>query len=126
MGSSAEDIASAVMAKWAAGFSKVDAEVLSSLYSKYALFFGSNPNLYRGRDGVAAYFRGLPRWASSSVKFSDVVAEQVNADLVSVAATANFAFDGGALSVKITWVIAREDFDWKIVSHHVSSKAPLI
>ena len=33
---------------------------------------------------------------------------------------------GGALSVKITWVIAREDFDWKIVSHHVSSKAPLI
>ncbi len=103
MGSSADDIASAVMAKWAAGFSKVDAEVLSSLYSKHALFFGSNPNLYRGRGGVASYFRGLPRWASSSVKFSDVAAEQVNADLVSVAATANFAFDGGALSVKITW-----------------------
>ena len=36
--------------------------------------------------------------------------------------------DEGAppLSVKITWVIAREDGDWKIVSHHVSSQAPLI
>jgi ketosteroid isomerase-like protein len=126
MGSAAEDIASGVMAKWAAGFSKLDADVLSSLYSKHALFFGSNPSLYRGRDGVASYFRSLPRWGSSSVRFTDVVAEQVNADLVSVAAAAHFGFDGGALSVKITWVIAREDFDWKIVSHHVSSKAPLI
>jgi ketosteroid isomerase-like protein len=126
MASAADDIASGVMAKWAAGFSKLDADVLSSLYSKHALFFGSNPNLYRGRNGVASYFRSLPRWASSSVRFTDVVAEQVNADLVSVAAAAHFGFDGGALSVKITWVIAREDFDWKIVSHHVSSKAPLI
>jgi ketosteroid isomerase-like protein len=123
---SAEDIASGVMAKWAAGFSRVDANALSQLYSTHALFFGSNPKLYRGRDGVASYFRALPKWNSSSVRFTDVVAEQVNADLVGVAATANFAFDGEALSVKITWVIAREDGDWKIVSHHVSSKAPLI
>src|SRR5437016_13173506 len=122
MGSSAEDIASAVMAKWAAGFSKVDAEVLSSLYSKYALFFGSNPKLYRGRDGVAAYFRGLPRWRSSAVQFTDVATEPVNPDLINVAGTANFVFDEDALSVKITWVIAREDGDWKIVSHHASSK----
>jgi ketosteroid isomerase-like protein len=114
------------MAKWAAGFSRVDANALSQLYSTHALFFGSNPKLYRGRDGVASYFRALPKWNSSSVRFTDVVAEQVNADLVGVAATANFAFDGEALSVKITWVIAREDGDWKIVSHHVSSKAPLI
>jgi hypothetical protein len=28
--------------------------------------------------------------------------------------------------VKITWVISREDGAHKIVSHHVSSKAPLI
>jgi hypothetical protein len=30
------------------------------------------------------------------------------------------------LVVKITWVIVPEDGDWKIVSHHVSSKTPLI
>ena len=60
------------------------------------------------------------------MRFSEVVAEQVNADLVNFAGMANFAFDGDALSVKMTWVIGREDVDWKIVSHHVSSKAPLI
>ncbi|MBR1120701.1 nuclear transport factor 2 family protein [Bradyrhizobium lablabi] len=126
MGSTAEDIASGVMAKWTAAFSKLDADALSSLYSKHALFFGSNPNLYRGRDGVASYFRGLPRWQSQSVRFTEVVAEQVNADLVNFAGIAHFAFDGDTLSVKMTWVIGREDFDWKIVSHHASSKAPLI
>ena len=128
MPSAADDIVTGMMAKWAAAFSKLDADALASLYARHALFFGSNPTLYRGRDGVTAYFRGLPRWRTSAVQFTDVVAEQVNADLISVAGTASFDADDGAvkLSVKITWVIAREDFDWKIVSHHVSSKAPLI
>jgi hypothetical protein len=50
------------------------------------------------------------------------------ADVVNVAGTATFRVEPGAdpLTVKISWVIIREDFDWKIVSHHVSSKAPLI
>lgn len=52
---------SAIIEKWSAGFNKLDAEALASLYSKNALFFGSNPKLYRGRDGVAAYFKALPK-----------------------------------------------------------------
>jgi ketosteroid isomerase-like protein len=124
----AAGIVSGIMAKWAAGFSRLDADKLSSLYSKHALFFGSNPKLYRGREGVAAYFNALPRWRSSAVEFTDVVAEQASPDLINVAATASFDVDHGAtkLSVKITWVIVREDGDWKIVSHHVSSRTPLI
>ena len=52
--------------------------------------------------------------------------EAVGADVVSMAGTANFVFDKDALTVKITWVIVREDGGWKILSHHVSSKAPLL
>src|ERR1700742_3879057 len=119
-------IATGITAQWAAAFSKLDADALSSLYSKHALFYGSNPTLYRGRDGVKAYFSGLPRWQSQSVKFTDVVTEAVGTDVVSMAGTANFAFDKDTLTVKITWVIVREDGGWKIASHHVSSKAPLL
>ena len=128
MRSAADDIAASVQSKWAAAFSRLDADALASLYSRHALFFGSNPKLYRGRDGVTSYFKGLPRWRTSAVQFSDVVAEQASPDLVNCAGTASFEADEGALklSVKITWVIAREDGDWKIVSHHVSSKTPLI
>jgi ketosteroid isomerase-like protein len=126
MANAADEIANGITAQWAAAFAKLDAEVLSSLYSRHALFFGSNPTLYRGRDGVKAYFSGLPRWTAQSVEFTDVVTEAVGADVVSMAGTANFVFDKDTLTVKITWVIVREDGGWKILSHHVSSKAPLI
>jgi ketosteroid isomerase-like protein len=124
--STTDDIVSGITAKWAASFSQLDAAALASLYSKHAFLFGSNPNLYRGRDGVAAYFNGLPRWKSPTAQFTDLVTAPVGADMINVAGTVSFVFDERALSVKITWVIAREDGAWKIVSHHVSSKAPLI
>lgn len=128
MPSTADDIASGMIAKWSSGFGKLDAEALSSLYSKHAFFFGSNPTLYRGRDGVKAYFNGLPRWSSQRVEFSDVSAEQVTSDLVNIAGIAAFFLesDEPSLTVKITWVIVREEGDWKIACHHVSSRTPLI
>ena len=126
--STTDDIVSAIMGRWAAAFSKLDAKALASLYARNAFFFGSNPNLYRGNDGVQAYFEGLPRWSSPSVQFTDVKTAQAASELINVAGTASFTVEKGAepLVVKITWVIVREDGDWKIVSHHVSSKMPLI
>jgi uncharacterized protein (TIGR02246 family) len=127
MRSAADDIVSNIIERWSAAFSRLDAAALASLYSRHAFFFGSNPSLYRGRDGVAAYFDGLPRWRSPTVQFGDVRTELIGADLINMAAMVSFVLDDGAtLSVKITWVIAREDGRWKIVSHHVSSKVPLI
>jgi ketosteroid isomerase-like protein len=128
MRGAADDIVSGIIEKWSAGFSGLDAAALASLYSRHAFFFGSNPSLYRGPDGVAAYFNALPRWRSPTVQFGDVRTELIGADLINMAATASFVVDEGAttLSVKITWVIVWEDGDWRIVSHHVSSKLPLL
>ena len=128
MRSAADGTVSGIIEKWSAAFNKLDAGALSSLYSKSAFFFGSKSQLYRGHDGVAAYFNELPRWPSPTVQFSDVRTAQVNADLINFAGLASFVVEEGAvpLSVKITWVIAREDGNWKIVSHHVSSPTPLL
>ena len=127
MPSAADDVASDITARWADTFSKFDPEAQASLYSKHALFFGSNPTLYSGRDGVESYFKGLPKWNSRAVRFTEVSTVQVNPELINFAAIASFDVDGAPkLSVKITWVIAREDGDWKIVSHHVSSRGALI
>jgi ketosteroid isomerase-like protein len=128
MSSEADAIVSAIIAKWCAGFATLDAAALSSLYSKNAFFFGSNPKLYRGKEGVEAYFDGLPRWRKPSVRFSDVAAAQVAPDVINMAAIASFDLgeEAAPLSVKITWVIVREDDDRKIASHHVSSRAALI
>jgi uncharacterized protein (TIGR02246 family) len=128
MQNATDEIVSGIIANWSAGFVKLDVNALASLYSRNAFFFGSNPSLYRGQDGVAAYFNGLPKWRSRSVEFTDVRAAKAGPDLINMAATASFVADEGAikLSVKITWVIVREDGDWKIVNHHVSSKTSLI
>jgi uncharacterized protein (TIGR02246 family) len=123
-----DDIVSGIMGKWATAFGSLDASALASLYSANAFFFGSNPNLYRGHDGVQAYFDALPKWRAPMVKFTDVRTAHAAPDLINVAGTASFVVEEGTqpLVVKITWVIVREDGDWKIVSHHVSSKTPLI
>ncbi|MET3995478.1 nuclear transport factor 2 family protein [Bradyrhizobium sp. 215_C5_N1_1] len=128
MSSEADAIVSAIIAKWCAGFATLDAAALSSLYAKNAFFFGSNPRLYRGRDGVADYFNGLPRWRQPSAAFSDVNAGQAGPDLINMGATITFDLAGERddLVVKMSWVIIREDGDWKIVNHHASARAPLI
>lgn len=128
MRSAADDIVSAIIEQWSANFSRLEADALASLYSNSALFFGSNPSLYRGREGVAAYFNALPRWRAPTVQFSDIVAAPVGSDLINMAGTASFVVEDGepTLSVKITWVIVREDGHWKILSHHVSSQLPLL
>lgn len=128
MNSEADAIVSAIIAKWCDGFATLDAAALSSLYAKNAFFFGSNPKLYRGRDGVADYFNGLPRWRKPSATFSEVKAAEAGSDLINMGATItfNFAAERDDLVVKMSWVIVREDGDWKIVNHHASAKAPLI
>ena len=128
MSSEADVIVSAIIVKWCAGFATLDAPALSSLYSKNAFFFGSNPKLYRGRGGVADYFNGLPRWRKPSATFSEVRAAHAVPDLINMGASITFDFAGERvdLIVKMSWVIIREDGDWKIVNHHASAKAPLI
>ena len=128
MSAEADAIVSAIIAKWCAGFARLDAAALSSLYAKNAFFFGSNPKLYRGRAGVADYFNGLPRWRKPNATFSDVQAEQAGPDLINMGATISFDLAGERpdLVVKMSWVIIREDDDWKIVNHHASAKTPLI
>ena len=76
---------------------------------------------------VADYFNALPRWNSPTVQF-EVVTAQVSPGVINVAGTASFVVDADRepLLVKITWVIVREDGEWAIASHHVSSRTPLL
>jgi uncharacterized protein (TIGR02246 family) len=121
----ADDAVSDIAAKWSAGFNKHDADGIASLYSKNALFYGSTPPLFRGKEGVAAYFNALPRSKSPTVQFSDLVTTPVGSDIINVAGTASFVLAENAppVAFRLTWVMVREDGDWKILSHHVSPKA---
>src|SRR6478735_4438704 len=94
--SATDDIVSGIMGSWATAFGKLDASALASLYARNAFFFGSNPNLYRGNDGVQAYFEGLPRWPSPTVQFTDVKTAHAAPDVINVAGTATFFVEANA------------------------------
>jgi uncharacterized protein (TIGR02246 family) len=122
----AEQAVSSIIEKWSAGFTKLDADALASLYSRNALFFGSTPPLYKGKEGVAAYFNALPRWKSPTVQFTDLVTTPIGPDVINVAGTASFVVSENAppVSFRLTWVIIREDGDWKIVSQMSRPRLP--
>jgi ketosteroid isomerase-like protein len=107
----ADQIVSGLMEKRSAGFNKQDADALASLYSKDALFFGSTPTLHKSKEGVATYFNALPRWKSPMVQFTDLVVNPIGSE------------NAPPVSYRLTWVVIREDNDWKIVNHHASPKA---
>ena len=117
-----------IIAKWSDAFSRLDANALSALYSENALFYGSVPNLFKGRAGVSAYFDGLQRMPSPHVAFSDLVITTIGANVINMAGKAVFdrGPDNPPLHVKITWIIVHEPEGWHIISHHVSPTAPLI
>ncbi len=120
----ADQTVSDITGKWSAAFNKLDADALAQLYSKNALFYGSTPPLYKGKEGVAAYFNALPRWKSPTVQFTDISAIPIGSDVINVAGTATFVIAENAPPVvfRLTWVVMREDGEWKIVNHHVSPK----
>ena len=115
----AERVAADLRARWAQAFAERDAAGLASLYTPGALFFGSRPQLFLGREGVAAYFSGLA---------PDVVLEEFEPPVVAdvapeVFATAGFwRFRFGALPARyrLTWVVVGRAGNWLIAQHHAA------
>jgi ketosteroid isomerase-like protein len=73
----ADETVTGIIENWSAAFNRLDADALAGLYSSNAFFFGSKSQLYRGNEGVAAYFSALPRWNSPIVQFTDRATAQV-------------------------------------------------
>jgi ketosteroid isomerase-like protein len=118
----ADDVIAAALQKWSDAFAKKDWEAMGSLYSKDALFYGSTLPLYRGIDGVRAYFNALPPTGGATVAFKDMTIVPVGSDLINVAGIATFTIPGtpAPFGVRITQSYVNQGDAWKIVSHHVS------
>jgi ketosteroid isomerase-like protein len=122
----ADDIVAGALTKWSDAFAKKDWDAMTTLYSKDALFYGSTPPLYKGLDGVKAYFNALPPMVGATAAFKDLTVVPVGSSLINVAGTAVFTVPAAPAPAvfRITQVLVNEDGAWKIVSHHVSRLEP--
>ena len=129
MRSATDDIVSGIMGRWATAFSKLDAKrARIALFEERVLLRLEPEPSTAAMTACRPISRACRDGRHRSVQFTDVRTAHAAADVINVAGTASFVVEEDAepLVVKITWVIVREDGEWKIVSHHVSSKTPLI
>ncbi len=123
MDDTAAGIVAAVHAAWASAFARRDVTQLERLYTVDALFYGSAATLYRGREGVRAYFTLLPaRFKQARFGAASVI---LLAPAV-IAASGPVLFtveqDGGStdLPYRMTHVLACQAGAWLIATHHAS------
>jgi ketosteroid isomerase-like protein len=122
----ADDVVAGAMQKWSDAFAKKDWDAMSSLYSNDALFYGSTPPLYKGLDGVKAYFAALPPMVGATVAFKDLAVVPIGTNLINMAGIATFTIPGAPAPIvfRITQSYVNDGGAWKIVSHHVSRVEP--
>ena len=114
-----QDIAAALRGRWATAFAARDLDALAALYVPDVLFFGSRPELYRGHDGVRAYFAGL----APDVVLEAFETPELTAIAPGVFATAGFwrfRFGDQARRYRLTWVVVARDEGWFIAQHHAA------
>jgi uncharacterized protein (TIGR02246 family) len=102
----------------------MDAGALAAMYTREAVFLGKGAQVYRGRDGVQAYFNALFPRKSAGVEFDAIIAVPLGADVLTLAASATFDLGGDApRRLRLTQTLLRVEGRWDIASHHAAPAA---
>lgn len=111
----------ALIAAWVEAFNSHDLDRHVALYTEDALLFGSTDELYRGRDGIRAYFGKLPAHASVR-NYPPPVTRQLDDGTAITAGYVDFADGAQLLPYRMTWTLVRREGQWKIAQHHGSPR----
>ena len=112
-------IAKDLRTRWAQAFAARDLDGLAALYASDVLFFGSTPQLFRGHEGLRAYFSGLsPDVALEAFEEPELV--RVAPEVFATAGFWRFRFGTEPRRYRLTWVVAARDGGWVIAQHHAA------
>ncbi len=112
-----------IQAAWAEAFANRDVARLESLYTDDAVFYGSAPPLYRGRQGVRQYFSQLsPRFQRA--RFAEATVVVLAPTAIAASGGVDFAAeqDGVQMTLpyRMTHVLVLRGEAWLIATHHAS------
>jgi uncharacterized protein (TIGR02246 family) len=107
--------------QWSRHHARRDIDSLVDLYAEGALFFGSTPELQRGRDAIRAYFEHVPHQPQPHVRFDLLAAESPAPGLVNIASIGTFQWTGNpGTRVRFTHVLTEGDGTWRAAVHHAT------
>jgi uncharacterized protein (TIGR02246 family) len=111
----------ALLAEWMAAFNAHDLDRHMALYTEDATLFGSVDELKVGRSAVRSYFaaRG-PEVRVKAYPMPHV--RMIAGDVALTAGHVDFADGDEPSPYRMTWVLVRQDGDWRITQHHGSPR----
>lgn len=110
---------------WIAAFNSHDLDAHMELYLEDATLFGAVDELKVGRDAIRTYFGGrVPGMRVANYPMPRT--RMLTPDIALTSGHVDFA-DGEQLSpYRMTWVLVKQDGNWRIAQHHGSPrKGPL-
>jgi uncharacterized protein (TIGR02246 family) len=111
----------ALLAEWIAAFNAHDLDRHMKLYTEDAILFGSVDELQKGREKISSYFGGRPpTMRVASYPMPEV--REVTPDVVVTGGHVDFADGDKPSPYRMTWVLVRQDGNWRIAQHHGSPR----
>jgi len=109
------------LAEWVAAFNAHDIDRHMALYREDAMLFGAVDALQSGRDAIRAYFAGRgPDVRVAAYPMPQV--RKISDDVVATAGHVEFADGDQPMPYRMTWMLVREDGNWRIAQHHGSPR----
>lgn len=116
-----------IHAAWTEAFARRDVARLEALYTPDAAFYGSAPQLYRGREGVRRYFTQLPT-RFKRARFADAAVVVLAPTAIAASGLVEFASeqDGvhATLPYRMTQVLTQQSGTWRNVADRDPSRLP--
>jgi len=110
-----------LLAQWIAAFNSHDLDRHMALYREDATLFGSVDELKTGREAICGYFAG--RGPGARVKsYPMPQVRMLAADIAVTAGHVDFVDGDEPSPYRMTWVLVRQDGNWRISQHHGSPR----
>ena len=107
--------------RWIEVFNSHDLDAHVALYTADAMMFGAIPELVIGRDAIKTYFGGRgPKVHVANYPFPHVV--MLRDDVAATAAHVDFADGDTPMPYRLTWMLVKQDGNWRIAQHHGSPR----
>ena len=110
-----------LLAQWIDAFNAHDLDRHVALYARDAALFGAVDELQVGRDAIRSYFGGrAPGVHVASYPMPRVT--MIGENVALTAGHVEFADGDTPMPYRVTWVLVRDDGQWRIAQHHGSPR----
>ena len=110
-----------VHTQWIDAYNAHDLDAHVTLYMSDATLFGGLPDLMFGHDGIRRYFSQFGQTDRvSAFPLPHIV--MIRDDVAAASGYVDFVDGGQMIPYRMTWLLVKEQDDWKIAQHHGSPR----